>query len=149
MKKIFLSIGLLILFSETGCSKQTHFISDSNERAKVEKDFQAKQIALPMGDLFAVFNEPMTLAEREALTFLYAYSPIGDIADYPGEFYLKNIRSSFEARKEMSWGKNIPENVFRHFVLPIRVNNENMDESRMIFYEELKDRVRGLSLYDA
>ncbi|MDR2858829.1 MAG: transglutaminase-like domain-containing protein, partial [Mediterranea sp.] len=79
----------------------------------------------------------------------YAYSPIGDITDYPGEFYLKNIRSSFETKKEMPWGKSIPENVFRHFVLPIRVNNENIDESRMVFYEELKDRVRGLSLYDA
>ncbi|KAA6334883.1 hypothetical protein EZS27_016842 [termite gut metagenome] len=149
MKKIFLSIGLLILFFGTGCNEQTHFISDAGERAEVKKDFQAKQIALPTGDLFAVFNEPMTLAEREALTFLYAYSPIGDISDYPGDFYLKNIRSSFETRKEMSWGKNIPENIFRHFVLPIRINNENMDESRMIFYEELKDRVRGLSLYDA
>ncbi|KAA6330063.1 hypothetical protein EZS27_021190 [termite gut metagenome] len=149
MKKIFLLIASLVSFFGTGCNEQAHFISDAGERAEVEKDFQAKQAALSTGDLFAVFNEPMTLAEREALTFLYAYSPIGDIADYSGEFYLKNTRSSFEARKEMPWGKDIPENVFRHFVLPIRVNNENMDESRIAFYEELKDRVRGLSLYDA
>jgi hypothetical protein len=49
----------------------------------------------------------------------------------------------------MPWGKEIPEMIFRHFVLPVRVNNENLDESRMLFYEELKDRVKGLSLYDA
>ncbi|KAA6349521.1 hypothetical protein EZS27_003032 [termite gut metagenome] len=147
MKKIV--IGLIISFFGTGCNEQTHFISGAGERAEVEKDFQTRQAVLPAGDLFAVFTEPMTPAEREALTFLYAYSPVGDIADYPGEFYLKNIRSSFKAKKEMPWGKTIPENVFRHFVLPIRVNNENMDESRMVFYEELKDRMRGLSLYDA
>ena len=42
----------------------------------------------------------------------------------------------------MPWGKKwFPEREFRHFVLPIRVNNENLDDSRKVFYEELKDRV--------
>ncbi len=31
----------------------------------------------------------------------------------------------------------------------MRVNNENLDDSRKVFYEELKDRVKGFSLYDA
>ena len=91
----------------------------------------------------------MTPEEREALTFMYAYMPIGDITDYSGDFYLKNIRSSFQARNEMPWGDSIPEMIFRHFVLPVRINNENLDESRMVFFDELKDRVKGLSLYDA
>ena len=46
-------------------------------------------------------------------------------------------------------GKEIPDDVFRHFVLPIRVNNENLDDSRRVFYNELKDRVKNLSLHDA
>ena len=83
----------------------------------------------------------MTSDEKEALTFLYAYMPIGDITDYNGQFYLDNIRSSFLARVEMPWGDSIPEDIFRHFVLPVRINNENLDESRMIFYNELRDRV--------
>ena len=91
----------------------------------------------------------MTPEERDALTFMYAYMPIGDITDYSGDFYLKNIRSSFQARNEMPWGDSIPEDIFRHFVLPVRINNENLDESRMVFFDELKDRVKGLSLYDA
>ena len=91
----------------------------------------------------------MTPEEREALTFMYAYMPIGDITDYSGDFYLKNIRSSLQARNEMPWGASIPEDIFRHFVLPVRINNENLDESRMVFFDELKDRVKGLSLYDA
>ena len=49
----------------------------------------------------------------------------------------------------MPWGDSIPEDIFRHFVLPVRINNENLDESRMVFFDELKDRVKGLSLYDA
>lgn len=149
MNKKHLFTLLFTLLVWTSCNNQQHFITDAAYRAEVENDFQAKQAALPNGDLFAVFNDQMTPEEREALTFMYAYMPIGDITDYSGDFYLKNIRSSFQARNEMPWGDSIPEDIFRHFVLPVRINNENQDESRMVFFDELKDRVKGLSLYDA
>lgn len=149
MNKKHLFTLLFTLLVWTSCNNQQHFITDAAYRAEVENDFQAKQAALPNGNLFAVFNDQMTPEEREALTFMYAYMPIGDITDYNGDFYLKNIRSSFQARNEMPWGDSIPEDIFRHFVLPVRVNNENLDESRMVFFDELKDRVKGLSLYNA
>ena len=146
-KHLFTWLCAALLF--TGCGDSSHFISDAAFRTEVEKDFQAKQVALPNGDLFEVFNEQMTPKEKEAMAFLYAYMPIGDLTDYSGDFYLRNVRSSFEAQAEMPWGKSIPEEIFRHFVLPVRVNNENLDESRMVFYAELKDRVKNLSLHDA
>ena len=150
MTKINLFLLLFVFLIGTSCDdKSQHFITDDAYRAEVEKDFQAKQAALPNGNLFDVFNQPMTPQEKEAMTFLYAYMPIGDITDYSGDFYLRNVRAAFEAREAMPWGDSIPEMIFRHFVLPIRVNNENLDESRMVFYQELKDRVKGLSLYDA
>lgn len=150
MTKINLFLFLFVFLIGTSCDdKSQHFITDNAYRAEVEKDFQAKQAALPNGNLFDVFNQPMTPQEKEAMTFLYAYMPIGDITDYSGDFYLRNVRAAFEAREAMPWGDSIPEMIFRHFVLPIRVNNENLDESRMVFYQELKDRVKGLSLYDA
>lgn len=149
MKNTILS-ALLFSLVLVGCgNKEQHFITDNAFRAKVESDFNAKQAALPNGDLFAVFQTEMTPQEKEALTFLYAYMPIGDVTDYDGDLYLQSIRASFKAKEEMPWGDSIPEEIFRHFVLPIRVNNENLDESRMVFYDELKDRVKGLSLYDA
>ena len=140
---------LFVLIAGTSCTKKHQFISDKAYREEVQQDFEAKKAALPNGDLFTVFNQNMTADEKQALTFLYAYMPIGDITDYDGQFYLDNIRSSYQARKEMPWGDSIPEELFRHFVVPIRINNENLDNSRMVFYEELKDRVKGLSLYDA
>ena len=91
----------------------------------------------------------LTSYEREALEFLYAYMPLADIADYSGEFHLMNVRASQKAADEMPWGKVIPEDLFRHFVLPVRVNNEHLDSARVVFYEELKNRVKSLSLYDA
>ena len=49
----------------------------------------------------------------------------------------------------MPWGKNVPELLFRHFVVPIRVNNEALDNARSVFYNELKDRIKGMSMMDA
>lgn len=136
----------IVLFA---CSND-HFLKEENYRNQVTQDFELKKQALPNGDLFAVFSNPdLTVAEREGLTFLYAYMPIGDITDYSGEYYLENLRLSEQTRREMPWGKVIPEDLFRHFVLPIRINNENLDDSRKVFYGELKERVKNLSMKDA
>lgn len=143
--KLGISAILLLFIS----CKEQHLFSDPTELEIVVRDFENKQEELPEGDLFGIFSTAMTPEEREGLMFLYAYMPIGDITDYSGDYYLMNVKYSLQARKEMPWGKTIPEREFRHFVLPVRVNNENLDESRRVFYEELKDRVKNLPLYDA
>lgn len=154
MKQKLFYLALFIFISSTylmtSCGeKEKHFISDAAYRSQVEQAFEEKKKAFTDESLFSIFDDSLSVLEREALTFMYAYMPIGDVTDYTGDYYLKNIRSSFEAQVEMPWGKNIPEVIFRHFVLPVRVNNENMDDSRWIFFDELKDRVKGLSLADA
>ncbi len=87
--------------------------------------------------------------EQEALKFIYAYAPLADVTDYEQDFYVKNIRQTLQTREEMPWGKSIPENIFRHFVLPVRVNNEALDNSRIVLYPELKERVKGMSMKEA
>ncbi|MDO4180161.1 MAG: transglutaminase domain-containing protein [Bacteroidales bacterium] len=149
MKFTFLcAAGISLLLMASSCANN-HLISDDAERAAVQQDFEARRESLPQGNLFQVFDQTLSDEQREALTFLYAYMPLADIADHPGEYYLENVDYSLRARREMPWGKVIPEREFRHFVLPIRVNNENLDDSRKVFFEELKDRVKNLSLYDA
>ena len=138
---------LLCLLAACG---ESHFITDASYRSRVEQDLQQKKILMPEGELFAICDDAsLTAYEREALEFLYAYMPLADITDYPGEFHLTNIRASQRAAQEMPWGKTVPEDLFRHFVLPVRVNNEQLDSARVVFYGELKDRVKSLSLYDA
>ena len=147
----FLSIcalSVVLMFSTLSCTEK-HLIGDEAERAAVQADFENRAASLTQGDLFKVFEQEMSEQQREALTFLYAYMPLGDITDYSSEFFLENIDYTFRAKEEMPWGKLIPEREFRHFVLPVRVNNENLDNSRKVFYEELKDRVKNLSLHDA
>jgi transglutaminase-like putative cysteine protease len=146
----FLSL-LLISILLSNCSNQqgTHFISDRSYRDRVHEAFKQKKTLFADTSLFSVFNGELTVPEREALEFLYAYMPLGDVSDYEGDYYLANVRSSFQARDEMPWGDSIPEEIFRHFVLPVRVNNEHLDESRWVFFDELKERVKNMPLRDA
>ncbi|MDR3118826.1 MAG: transglutaminase domain-containing protein [Mediterranea sp.] len=149
MKTILIPLCALGLLAGLHACSEKHFINDSAYREQVEQDLERKKEQLPDGDLFSIFNRELTAYEREALMFLYAYMPVGDITDYSGEYYLENIRLSAQAKAEMPWGKEIPEEVFRHFVLPVRVNNENLDDSRRVFYAGLKARVMNMTLHDA
>ena len=140
---------ILMLISVSCSDNESHFISDAIQRADVENDLNEKMSRFHKGDYFNILNEEMPQNEKEALQFLYAYMFDGDVTDYSGEFYHENVKAAFKAREEMPWGKDIPEREFNHFVMPVRVNNENLDDSRFVFYEELRDRVKNLSLYDA
>lgn len=129
----------------------SHFLKDKEYRDKVQQRFeQRKELAANRSEaLFKVFEQPLSKAESEALQFLYAYMPLCDLADYNGDFFLMQVKLAFEAKEYFSWGKTIPEDIFRHFVLPYRVNNENLDSSRYVFYHELKDRIKGLTMREA
>ena len=111
-------------------------------------DFQARQEA-DGGALkpFMVLPEGISAREKAALEFLYAYMPAADVTDYSPEFYLRSVRQSLKVREEMGW--KVPEREFRHFVLPLRVNNESLDSARIVFYEELKPRVQGKTMQEA
>ncbi len=144
MKKILLlTLGVLLLAS---CHRDPHFITDRTYRNEVHADFEARMAEFPMLQLQL---DTLSRAEREAMEFLYAYMPLSDMADYSPGFYLQQVRHAFQAREEMPWGKDIPEDVFRHFVLVYRVNNENLDTARMVFYRELKERVGGMTIEEA
>ncbi len=148
MKKSIASLAFTLVFGMNANAQCDGPFMSEQYRMKIEKVFQEKK-QLVGQHFFKQKGLNVSPAEEEALKFLYAYMTLADVTDYPTEFYLENVRSSFQTAKEMSWGKRIPALLFRHFVLPVRVNNEALDRSRMIFYEELKERVKGLSMKDA
>ena len=75
--------------------------------------------------------------------------PLSDLADYSGEFFLANVNVSLRALDESPWGKDIPEEIFLHYVLPCRVNNENLDSFRIVYYDEIMNRVKNKNIIDA
>lgn len=142
MKKIAITC-LAALLCSCG-AKSTGMLTEVGLDRDVRERLEAKAAILP--DLSAL---EMTPQEREALEFLYAYMPVGDIGDYSAEFFLKNVKSSLKAREELGYDAVVSTSDFLHFVLPLRVNNEMLDTSRIVFYNALKDRVKGLSMEDA
>lgn len=155
MKRI--SIYSIILFSIlifiSACSESNlHFLKDEKYRKEVHEQFlKRKELAAGRSEqLFSVLDRPdLPVEKREALEFLYAYMPLSDLADYDGDFFLGQVDAAFNARDYFDWGKKIPDDIFRHFVLVYRVNNENLDTARQVFFEELKDRVKNLTMEQA
>ena len=140
MRRFFLSCLLPLL--ATGFA-----IAQNSTEAEFKK--VRKLAAHREKELFSLFEKKLSREETEAMKFLYAYMPLCDLADYDGEFFLKNVRVSLNTRKFFSWGKNIPDDIFKHFVLPVRVNNESLDTARILFFREIKDRVKNLSMAEA
>jgi transglutaminase-like putative cysteine protease len=147
-KEILCFATVIIIFS--GCA-DNHLIVDNNYRSKVHDSFlERRQLAQNRNrELFSVFETGLSQNRKEALEFLYAYMPLCDLADYNGDFFLSNADIALRTRKESSWGKDIPEDIFLHYVLPVRVNNENLDSFRIKYYDEINSRIKGLDASSA
>ncbi len=149
MKRALTAVLICLLASCT--VKERHRLYDGALRQAVVRQFEAqKQLGRNRSTaLFAVLEDRLTDSERDALLWLYAWMPLSDLADYNGPFYLRQVRATLQARQEMPWGASVPRDLFLHFVLPLRVNNENLDSARTVFYRMLKPRLAGLSLRQA
>ncbi|WP_327204761.1 transglutaminase-like domain-containing protein [Paenibacillus sp. DMB20] len=100
-------------------------------------------------ELFGIFQDNLTEEETWALKYLYAYMPVNDMADYDGTLFLSHVRKTLEIRAQVPWGARVPDHLFLHFVLPYRVNTENIEDSRGILHNELAGRTAKLSMKDA
>ena len=138
--------SLILMLALTACT--SHFITDEEYRSVVADDFQSRSSIMQAAGI-DLASMDLNQKEEEALEFLYAYMPLGDIVNNAPEYYLDHYRMTRRALEEMPWGKNVPEREMRHFVLPVRVNNENLDSARYVFYEELAPRIKGMSMKDA
>lgn len=112
-----------------------------------------KRFIIPILVLFASFNIFAQKQEnnqaKEYLNFLYQYMPLSDRVDYDTNFFFLQVDYALKAKDTFAWTKQIPEDIYKHFVLVYRVNNEDLDTARAFMFKALKDRVKGLSMYDA
>ena len=79
--------------------------------------------------------------------FLLDNMSIADSIIYPRSFWTKNVEKTLEVREKMGW--KISERDFKYFVLPLRVNNENLDDFRTEWADKLCHRVKGLTMEQA
>lgn len=116
----------------------------------IEKDFQSRRSVIEHAGGLSLGELKLSKDQEDCLKMLYTYMPLPDMTDRSPEYYLEYVvNPALDARAEMPWGKSVDDTLFRHFVLPVRVNNEALDNHRPEFYAELKNRVKGLSMRDA
>ena len=146
----FLTAAMAIFLLASCTDSDSFFADDKAYKRTVLKDYKHRVELLNGYDATAIVEDQrLSPREKEMLQFLYAYMPMGDMINYPVEYYLEHVRLSEEAREFFSWGKDIPDIIYRHFVVPIRVNNEDIDYSREVFMNELKSRVKDLPIKEA
>lgn len=74
-------------------------------------------------------------AQRKGMAFLIENMPDSDLKTLKAEFLLTNVKLAYDARKELPWGKDIPEDLFLNDVLPYANVDEKRDAWRKEFYE--------------
>ncbi|MBO7747491.1 transglutaminase domain-containing protein [Paenibacillus sp. MWE-103] len=127
------------------------FSLDDAAKTRIERKFREKRAIAQAREeaLFGVFRDALTDEESWALKYLYAYMPVIDMADYDGTLFLNHVRTTLEIRGRMPWGARVPDRLFLAFVLPYRVNTENIEDSRGALHAELAGRTSALSMADA
>ncbi len=150
MKKFLHILLSLSIVLSSSCTNQ-HLITNNEYQKVVEKSFnERKKLAWNRENkLFSVFNEKLSVKENEALKYLFAFMPLSDLADYSGDYFLASTKLSLRSRDETPFGKEIPEEIFLHYVLPVRVNNENLDSFRIVYFDEISSRVKGKGIREA
>lgn len=97
----------------------------------------------------ATTQTPFEPTEAECLAFLYRDMSLPDSLDRSRAYYQRQVEATLEARRQMPWGRDVPQREWLHFVLPVRVNNEALDESRVELYRQLAPRVKDMTMREA
>jgi hypothetical protein len=73
--------------------------------------------------------------QHKGMAFLIVNMPKKDLLSLKADFLLTNTDLAYKARKEVPWGKDIPEELFLNDVLPYANVDEKRDAWRKEFYD--------------
>jgi hypothetical protein len=97
---------------------------------------EVEQALTRAGDNRAELVKALTAApaeQRRGMAFLVANMPERDLRSLRADFLLENAALAYRARRELPWGRLIPEDIFLNHVLPYA----NVDEARHPWRKEL------------
>ncbi len=77
--------------------------------------------------------------------FLIGNMPAEDLIVVTEEMFLDNLRCAYEVRATFPWAATVSESDFLHYVLPMRVSQEPLENWRGYFLEQLRGRVQSLT----
>lgn len=80
---------------------------------------------------------------------LYGFMHVNDLVTYSVPEIDSYVQATLRAWETIPYLRTLPEELFLAYVLPARVNNENLDQSRNMLYEALLPLVQGKSMTEA
>ena len=86
---------------------------------------------------------------KDWMTYLYATLPLTDVADYSFETWIPYVEHALKVRSQIAWCQALPEDIFADYVLYPRINTEDIEECRQLFYGMIYDRVKELDMEQA
>lgn len=144
----FLLFFFWVAFGLIGC-QENHLIKDPALWNHTQQDFNYAQ-SLPNEGLYQeVAQQKLPAMEYEGLIFLYAYMPFADAADHSISFYHRQVQLAIKARRELPWGKRVPDREFLYFVLPPRVGDAPLDTLRDYLYPLLHEEIKAHTMQEA
>ena len=131
-------IGLVLLFVSIvlgGChwhvgSDLLRSGSEVSRFGKYQQEFETKKQAF-----LAHYSQDSEM--HQAAEFLVDNLPLTDAIAMSVTDLQEHIDYAFLARRTMSWGKDVPWDIFLHYVLPHRISQEPVQAWRKKFFEEL------------
>ena len=81
---------------------------------------------------------------RQAMEFLRDHLPESDLDCYPFDLFLAFADQALSVRREAPWCAALDEEIFCHYVLFPRVNDEDLSFHRALFHDALWPRVKDL-----
>ncbi|MBT1160836.1 transglutaminase domain-containing protein [Bifidobacterium sp. SO1] len=87
-----------------------------------------------------------TLSDDRLTLMQLAYGtlPANDVIDCDPAVLLSFVDHALMLRRTMAWTRDLPVDLFVHYVFWPRINNEALADCRPLCYRELADRVQGL-----
>lgn len=85
----------------------------------------------------------LPVQQRPAAEFLIRNMPEVDLAQITGAQLRDNVELAYRTRDLFPWNRQIPDDVFLHYVLPYRVTQEPVSDWRAMFFDSLYPRVKS------
>ncbi len=81
--------------------------------------------------------------KREAAEFLVRNMPTVDLVSMSTIDMQENLEYAFKSREELPWVKELPFNLFCHYVLPHRVTQESFEPWRQALFDQIIPAIEG------
>ncbi|MFH0889492.1 MAG: transglutaminase domain-containing protein [Planctomycetota bacterium] len=143
-------ISLLFILILVGCGKTlikqpSPYAQELGVSKEYQKEFEsALNLAGDNKEQLISAMKSATPEMRDGLAFIISTMPYPDLVAIKSDVLLEHIKYAYLAKNKYPWMKNMPEEIFLHYVLPYRCAQEPIEAYRKYFYEQLDPIVSQL-----